>query len=169
MEQERFEAELGLRPLESFHAFVLRREGIGFDGIGPLMEEAIEVLIDAGLDYPDFAGPPSLFYEAIPPDAADPAGFTMQAWIPLDPGRAAMSRIALEEIPAVELAATIRIRGPHRLIPQGYSDLLGFIEVERYRIAGMPRELYWEYQEDGQHLTEICFPVMDQAGDEPAS
>ncbi|HYE79109.1 MAG TPA: GyrI-like domain-containing protein [bacterium] len=158
-----FEGELGLRPLEGFHAFTLRGEGLGFGDIGPLMEQAIELLLDAGLDYSDFAGPPSLYYEAIPPHADDPHGFTLQVWVPLTPERAAASRITVREVKPVELAATIRIRGPHSLIPQGYAQLLAFIEGEHYRVAGMPRELYWEYREDGQHLTEICFPVMDGA------
>lgn len=71
-------------------------------------------------------------------------------------------RIKVEDYPGVGQAACVIHRGPFATLSQAYGALLGWIGSNGYRVAGPNREIYLQYERDGdqsQYVTEIQFPV----------
>ena len=152
------QVELGIVALPAFSAYVIRRAGCGPADLGPLMSEALEAVFARGLT---FIGPPMIHYIDIPRGSSSFSDLTVDAVVPVDVEAAHAAGLPLTLIPDLPLAAVARFRGPHELMPQVYGTLLNYIDEMEYRVTGLPRELYVEYAEDKNHLTEICFPIAD--------
>jgi DNA-binding transcriptional MerR regulator len=75
---------------------------------------------------------------------------------------AADDRVHIEELPAVEHMASVVHHGPFATLSQAYGALFGWIEANGYQITGPSREVYLQYERDGdqnQYVTELQAPV----------
>jgi len=151
--------ELGIVELPAFSGYALRKSGCGPQDLGSLMSQALEEVFAKNLS---FIGPPMIRYIYIPKGADSFTNLTVEAVIPVDVIAAREAELPLTIIEELPLAATARFHGPHERMPEVYGALLTYISEMQYRVIGLPRELYWEYAEDKNHLTEICFPVADE-------
>ena len=66
------------------------------------------------------------------------------------------------ELPGVETMACVVHRGPFTSLGQAYNSLLAWVEANQYRIVGSTREVYLQYDRDGdpsEYVTEVQVPV----------
>lgn len=66
------------------------------------------------------------------------------------------------ELPALETMASVIHQGSFSSIGQAYNALLEWVEKNGYQIVGSTREIYLQYERDGdqsQYVTEIQIPV----------
>lgn len=83
------------------------------------------------------------------------------AW-PLTQPIAESDRVKVRHLPGVETMASTTHHGPFATFPDAYHALLRWIEENGYRVAEPNREIYLQYERDGdpnQYVTEIQFPV----------
>ena len=70
--------------------------------------------------------------------------------------------IWIYELPEVETVATVIHQGSFASLGQAYNALLEWIEKYHYQIVGSTREIYLQYERDGdesQYVTEVQIPV----------
>ena len=70
-------------------------------------------------------------------------------------------RVHVHTLPAAEMACVVH-HGPFSGLGEAYHALMQWIEGNGYQIAGPNRELYLQYEREGdpaQYVTEIQFPV----------
>ena len=66
------------------------------------------------------------------------------------------------ELPEVETMATVIHQGSFSSLGEAYNALLAWIEKHHYQIVGSTREIYLQYERDGdesQYVTEVQIPV----------
>ncbi|WP_071880628.1 GyrI-like domain-containing protein [Pleurocapsa sp. PCC 7327] len=71
-------------------------------------------------------------------------------------------RVWVYELPAVETMACAVHHGSFATLGQAYNALLEWVEKQGYQIVGSTREVYLQYERDGdqsQYLTEVRVPV----------
>lgn len=71
-------------------------------------------------------------------------------------------QVWIYQLPAVETMACVIHQGSFASLGQAYNALLGWIEKNSYQIVGSTREIYLQYERDGnpnQYLTEVQVPV----------
>lgn len=71
-------------------------------------------------------------------------------------------RVQIDELPAVEQMAYVVHHGPFATLSQAYGALFSWIESNGYQITGPSREVYLQYERNGdqaQYVTEIQAPV----------
>ena len=91
-----------------------------------------------------------------------PQDMRVAAAIPTHGTLAAGDRVHIEELPAVAQMASVVHHGPFATLPQAYGALFTWIEANGYQISGPSREVYLQYERDGdqaQYVTEIQAPV----------
>lgn len=91
-----------------------------------------------------------------------PQDMRVAAAIPTHGTLAAGDRVRIEELPAVAQMASVVHHGPFATLPQAYGALFTWIEANGYQISGPSREVYLQYERDGdqaQYVTEIQAPV----------
>ena len=71
--------------------------------------------------------------------------------------------IKFKDIPAVPLAACLKVFGPYDKLYDNYVELFAYLEKEGYKIAGVPRAVYidgiWNQEDADKWLTIIQVPV----------
>lgn len=86
----------------------------------------------------------------------------VEAAIPLQSRIPGNERVKVYELPGAETVASVIHHGPFAGLSQAYSALTQWIEANGYRIAGPNREIYLQYERNGNqddYVTEIQFPV----------
>lgn len=71
-------------------------------------------------------------------------------------------QISVYELPAVDTMACLVHQGAFTTLGQAYSALLGWVEVNGYRVIGSTREIYLQYEREGdpaEYVTEVQLPV----------
>jgi effector-binding domain-containing protein len=113
----------------------IKQNNAGFTGPG------IAVWYDSGMQPQDMR-----VAAAVPTNGALPAG----------------DRVHIEELPAVDQMAYVVHHGPFATLPQAYGALFTWIEANGYQITGPSREVYLQYEREGdqnQYVTELQAPV----------
>ena len=71
--------------------------------------------------------------------------------------------IKFKDIPAVPLAACLKVFGPYEKLYDNYVELFAYLEKEGYKIADAPRAVYidgiWNQEDADKWLTIIQVPV----------
>ena len=71
--------------------------------------------------------------------------------------------IKFKDIPAVPLAACLKVFGPYEKLYDNYVELFAYLEKEGYKIVGAPRAVYidgiWNQEDPAKWLTIIQMPV----------
>lgn len=83
-----------------------------------------------------------------------------EAAVPIDQPLGGTERVAVYELPQVEVAAAVH-HGDFSEFTQVHTALLGWIEENGYRVAGPFREIYLEHNPDdlGESTTEVQYPI----------
>jgi DNA-binding transcriptional MerR regulator len=84
------------------------------------------------------------------------------AAVPIQEPIPANERVQVHELPGTDTMACVVHHGPFATLGEAYSAVTGWIESNGYRVAGPNRELYLQYERNGdqaQYVTEIQFPV----------
>jgi effector-binding domain-containing protein len=101
-----------------------------------------------------------------PPSEFDPKSALYEVCLPVATAPQADSSVTVKTLPACTVAA-IRVRGPYSKIPAHYSELLAWLSVEGWEVAGPPREVYIrrpapdEVGAPEDYVTEIQFPIHE--------
>ena len=118
-----------------------------------------EVLAHAAASGATIAGAPTaLWYD--PGMGQDMA---VAAVIPVSNDPPAGEAAQLEELPGVPQMACVVHHGSFAGLGQAYHALMSWLETNAYTINGPTRELYLEYERDGdqsKYVTELQFPVQ---------
>ena len=71
--------------------------------------------------------------------------------------------ITFKDIPAVKLAACLKVFGPYDKLYESYIELFAYLEKEGYKIVDAPRAVYidgiWNQEDASKWLTIIQVPV----------
>ena len=71
--------------------------------------------------------------------------------------------IKFKDIPAVPMAACLKVFGPYEKLYDNYVELFAYLEKEGYKIVGAPRAVYidgiWNQEDPAKWLTIIQVPV----------
>lgn len=106
-----------------------------------------------------FAGPAiAVWYDS----GMQPQDMHVAAAMPTNGSLAPDDRVQIEELPAVEQMAYVVHPGPFATLPQAYGALFTWIEANGYQTNGPSREVYLQYDRDGdqnQYVTELQVPV----------
>jgi effector-binding domain-containing protein len=121
-----------------------------------LFDEVCEVMKqnNAGFDRPGIA----VWYDS----GMQPQDMRVAAAMPTNGTLAADDRVHIEELPAVEQMAYVVHHGPFATLAQAYGALFTWIESNNYQMTGPSREVYLQYERDGdqnQYVTELQVPV----------
>ena len=104
---------------------------------------------------PSFEDLGRLCYEVIGPEMA-----RLGCECP-EPGYSAV--IKFKDIPAVPMAACLKVFGPYEKLYDNYVELFAYLEKEGYKIVGAPRAVYidgiWNQEDPAKWLTIIQVPV----------
>lgn len=106
-----------------------------------------------------FAGPFLDIWYAM--DASD-VDFDVEALAPIQQPIPETARVKVHTLPGVELMASTIHHGPFATIGQGHGAVMEWASANGYTIAGPGRELYLQYERDGDqndYITEIQYPV----------
>lgn len=101
-----------------------------------------------------------------PPSEFDPKSALFEVCLPVESVPKPDPSVTVKTIPACTVAA-IRVKGPYSKIPAHYSELLAWLNVEGWEIAGPPREVYIkrpapdEVGSEEDYITEIQFPISE--------
>ncbi len=101
-----------------------------------------------------------------PPSEFDPKSALFEVCLPVATAPKPDGNVRVKTLPACDVAA-IRVRGPYSKIPAHYSELLAWLDVEGWEIAGPPREIYVkrphpdEVSDPEDYVTEIQFPISE--------
>lgn|GEM_PF-3967342 len=152
------QVELGIVEYPELSAYVLQGEGLNGDTLTELLMTALDAVFGAELQ---LQGPPMVQFLEIPDQEETLTNVTALAIIPVDPEAAIAAGLEVAMIGPITTAASARFRGPHEAKPQVYALLFDFMQEQQFQPVGLPRELFWEVREDGEHLTELAFPVQD--------
>jgi DNA-binding transcriptional MerR regulator len=82
---------------------------------------------------------------------------------PIDGRLAGEGRVAVRELPGVEMMATVVHHSSYRTLHEAYQAMMAWIGVNGYRIAGPNRELYLHgggEQDNPDCVTEVQIPVV---------
>ncbi len=82
--------------------------------------------------------------------------------LPIDSLIPKQDSVWVYELPGWDSMATVVHHGPFSSLGQAYNALLAWIEQNGYRIVGSTREVYLEYERQGdpaQYVTEVQVPV----------
>lgn len=82
--------------------------------------------------------------------------------VPIGNDIGSSDRVRVEELPGAEQMASVVHKGPFATLSQAYGALFKWTDENGYRIAGPNRELYLQYERQGdpnEWVTEIQFPV----------
>ncbi|MGF1482156.1 MAG: GyrI-like domain-containing protein [Cyanophyceae cyanobacterium] len=91
----------------------------------------------------------------------------VEAAAPIETTIAGNERVWVYELPGVETMACVVHRGSFATLGQAYNALLEWIGKNGYAVAGANREIYLQYERDGdpsQYVTEVQFPVERTTG-----
>jgi effector-binding domain-containing protein len=95
----------------------------------------------------------------------------LEVAVPVEGEAPAHERIGMRELPAIPQAATLIHQGPYELLHEAYAALMRWVEVNRYQIAGLNREVYLRGPESGgdpaDYITEIQLPLSKAKEDIP--
>ena len=101
-----------------------------------------------------------------PPSEFDPKSALFEVCMPVASAPKPDPSVKVKTMPACTVAA-IRVTGPYSKIPAHYSELLAWLDVESWEIAGPPREVYIrrpapdEVSNPDDYVTEIQFPINE--------
>lgn len=157
-ESRELQVEFGIVEYPEFPAYVLHGEGLNGDQLFELLMQALDVVFAKELQ---LVAPPMIQFLEIPEEEEGLNNVTALAIVPVDPEAATAAGLELGLIGPIPLAASARYRGPHEARPHVYKILFDFMEEHQFQPHGLPRELFWEVREDGEHFTELAFPVID--------
>jgi len=88
-------------------------------------------------------------------------GIDVQALVPVYAALKSTPRVQVYELPGEQMASVVH-HGPFATLEQAYQAMLGWVETSGYAISGPCRELYLQYERDGdqnKYVTELQFPV----------
>jgi DNA-binding transcriptional MerR regulator len=86
----------------------------------------------------------------------------VEAALPIDSPIPKQEPIWVYDLPGWDSMATVVHHGPFSTLGQAYNALLAWIEQNGYRIVGSTREIYLNYERQGdpaQYVTEVQVPV----------
>lgn len=105
------------------------------------------------------AGPPiGIYYD----EEFREQNIDIEAAVPVNQAVPAGDRVKGRDIPAIEKVACIIHEGAYDTFSSTYGQLMGWIEANGYRMAGPCREVYVQWDTDGDptnNITEIQLPV----------
>lgn len=122
-----------------------------------LFDEALAYVEKQGAN---IAGPPLDIWYAEPDQQME--NVRVAVAIPIGNSIKSSDRVKVEELPGVEQMAAVVHRGSFATLSQAYGALFKWTDEHGYRIAGPNRELYLQYERNGDpndYVTEIQFPV----------
>ncbi|MGI8586683.1 MAG: MerR family transcriptional regulator [Chloroflexia bacterium] len=99
----------------------------------------------------------ALWHDALQPDH----DMRVAAALPLQGNLPEGDGVRVHELPAAMMACTVH-HGSFDGLSSAYNTLMGWIEANGYRVAGPNREVYLQYERDGdpsKYVTEVQFPV----------
>lgn len=128
--------------------------------IGPTLDGLFDqVIAHVSQQGATFAGPAvTVYYDTEFRDHDVHVG----ACIPFNGSLQNSEQVKVEELPAVEMMASVIHRGSFSTLSQAYNAIFKWIEANNYHVSGSNRELNLEYERGGDQskfVTEIQFPV----------
>jgi len=147
--------EVVIKQIESIKVASIREVIPTYGDVGKLFEELYGYL---GQQQVTPAGPPISIYHD--PEYRE-KDVDIESAAPIGASINATSRIKVHELAGGCVASTIH-RGPYEAIGEAYNALMQWLETNKYRITGSPRELYLQGPmgvEPSSYVTEVQFPV----------
>ena len=99
-----------------------------------------------------------------PPEEFDPRSGTFEVCLPVESASQGDAKVTVKEVPACTVAY-VTVKGPYSEIPAHYTEMLAWLQVQGWEIAGPPREVYLKRPDErgggdpSQFITEIQFPI----------
>ena len=99
-----------------------------------------------------------------PPDEVDSTPALFEVCIPVKGAASGDARVSLKTMPRCRVAY-VTVKGPYDQVPARYAEMLAWLSVEGWEIAGPPREVYIRRPDSHgrgdpeEFLTEIQFPI----------
>lgn len=158
------EHEVVLKSIEPVRVAIAPAVLPHISGIGPFFDRLFDRVGDAiGMSNADFAGPGiALYYDE---EMAD-TNIQVAAAIPTNGDLTVGDNVQIETLPAYEQVASVVHHGPFTGFQLAYQAVMGWIETNGYSICGPIREVYLQYERDGDpanYVTEIQCPVTKSA------
>ena len=152
--------EVILKPIKS--QLVAATMGIipNFDECGPVLESLFERVYTHVFtnDIKEVGSGINIYHETKLRDRNIP----VEAAVPIPSEIASSDRIWVYKLPEIEMVAGVVHHGSFAALGNAYCTLLEWVDKHGYQISGSTREVYLQYERDGdpsQYVTEVQIPV----------
>ncbi len=101
-----------------------------------------------------------------PPAEFNPDAALFEVCLPVASAPKSDTKVGVKELPACTVAS-VTVKGPYRDIPAHYTEMLAWLSVQGWEIAGPPREVYVKRPgsagggDPKEFVTEIQFPIKE--------
>ena len=99
-----------------------------------------------------------------PPNEFNSKSGLFEVCLPVESAPEGDTEVKVRELPACTVAC-VAVAGPYDQIPARYTEMLAWLDVEGWEVAGPPREVYLkrpafpQQADPNEFLTEIQFPI----------